>query len=75
MKKKFWLSKDAMKIRRQWCLKKKEWAEGDWRNIIWCDEVRIEVSLKSGRLRIRRRGEQHCGHGILSQHFTLAGLV
>jgi len=44
-----------MRKRRQWCLKKKEWAEGDWRNIIWCDEVRIEVGLKSGPLRIRRR--------------------
>jgi len=54
VKKKFWLSKDAMKMRRQWCLKKKEWAEGDWRNIIWCDEVRIEVGLKSGPLHLRR---------------------
>ena len=57
VKKKFssWLSKDAMRKRRQWCLKKKEWTKEDWRKIIWCDEVRIEVGLKSEPLRIWRR--------------------
>jgi len=55
VKRKFWLSKEAMKKRRRWCLKKRKWSQGDWRKIIWCDEVRIEVGLRCGPLRIRRR--------------------
>ncbi|PUU73216.1 hypothetical protein B9Z19DRAFT_1135616 [Tuber borchii] len=55
VKRKFWLSKEAMMKRRRWCLKKRKWTEEDWRKIIWCDEVRIEVGLRSGPLRVRRR--------------------
>ncbi|KAG0138399.1 hypothetical protein HOY82DRAFT_596163 [Tuber indicum] len=57
VKKKFWLSKEARKKRRKWCLGKRNWVQKDWRSIIWCDEVRIEAGLRTGPLLLTcRRG-------------------
>lgn len=54
-RKKFWLSKVARWKRKRWCRMKKHWPLELWRKIVWCDEVRIEVGIRGGPDRVRRR--------------------
>jgi transposase len=54
-RKKFWLHKVDMLKRKRWCRKYRNWEKEDWRKIIWSDEVRIEVGVGAGPIRIRRR--------------------
>lgn len=52
------LSKAHKKARRDFCLKVKSWSKVKWRQIIFSDEMNIEVDNRKNRIRIRRMASE-----------------
>ena len=56
------LSRDYQRLRLQW-------ARAEWRNLVFSDESRINMSYNDGRIRLRRyAGERNLRACILQRH-------
>ena len=62
------LSRDHQRLRLQWTRERRHW-HAEWRNVVFSDEPRFNMSYNDGRIRVRRyAGERNMRACILQRH-------
>ena len=62
------LSRNHKRLRLQWAREHRQWG-AEWRNVVFSDESRFNVSYSDGRIRVRRyRGERNLEGCIVERH-------
>ena len=64
----FPLSRDHQRLRLQWACERRHW-RSEWRNVVFSDEFRFNMSYNDGRILVRRyAGERNLRACILQRH-------
>ena len=62
------LSRDHQRLRLQWARERRHWP-AEWRNVVFSDESRFNMSYNDRRIRVRRyAGERNLRAYILQRH-------